>query len=133
MAAHNVTALEQATDQIRSGSADMAALYQSNLAGLMASSQVLIGSCQTMQGVVLAFLQSRAKEALAASKRLAECGSPQGAIEVQLDFTREALQAYADQFQTLGRITSAALDDCSRPLKRAAPGAARPAGASIAA
>ena len=81
-----------------------------------------------MQGVLLAFLQSRAKEALAAGQRLAECGSPQSALEIQLDFAREALQAYADQFHTLGRITSAALDDCSRPLKRAAPGAARPAG-----
>ena len=105
----------------------MAALCQGNLAALLASSQALIGGCQTMQGVLLAFLQSRAKEALAAGQRLAECGSPQSALEIQLDFAREALQAYADQFHTLGRITSEALDDCSRPLKRAAPGAARPA------
>ena len=129
MAADNVTALEQATDQVRAGSADVAALYRSNLAALLATSHVLIGSCQTMQGVVLAFLQSRAKEALAASRRLAECGSPQSAVEIQLDFAREALQAYADQFHTLGRITSAALDDCARPLARAA----RPGSASIAA
>jgi hypothetical protein len=133
MAADNVMALEQATDQVGPGSAEMAVLYQSNLAALLASSRILIGSCQTMQGVVLAFLQSRAKEALAAGQRLAECGSPQSALEIQLDFAREALQAYADQFHTLGRITSAALEDCSRPLKRAAHAAVRRGGASIAA
>jgi hypothetical protein len=133
MAADNVTALEQATDQARSGSDELTALYQSHLAALLASSQALIGGCQTVQGATLAFLQSRAKEALAAGQRVARCGSPQSALEIQLDYAREALQAYADQFHTLGRITSAALDDCSRPLTRAAAAAARPAGPSIAA
>jgi hypothetical protein len=118
MAADNVMLMEQATDQIRSHQADMTELSQSYVAALLASSQALIGSCQTVQGALLAFLQSRAKESLAAVKRLAECGSPQSALEVQLDFAGEALQAYADQFHTLGRIASAALNDCCQPLKR---------------
>jgi hypothetical protein len=118
MAADNVMSIEQIEDQARTGYADMTALYQSNLEALIASSQALIGSYQTMHAVLLAFLQSRAKEGLATSKRLAECGSPQSALEIQLDFTREALQAYADQFNTLGKITGEALNGCVMPLKR---------------
>lgn len=118
MAADNVMLIEQATEQARSDQVDVTGLYQSYLGALLASSQALIGSCQTAQGALLAFLQSRAKESLAAGQRLAECGSPQGALEIQLDFAGEALQAYADQVHTLGRIMSAALDDCCRPLQR---------------
>ena len=127
MAAENVMSMEQATEQMRSNQADMAELYQSYVGALLTSSQALIGSCQTVQGALLAFLQSRAKESLSAGKRLAECGSPQSALEIQLDFAGEALQAYADQFHTLGRIMATALDECSRPLGHTAH--AVPAGA----
>jgi hypothetical protein len=133
MAADNVMSMEQATDQVRTAQADTVALCQSSVAALLASSQVLTGSCQTMQGVLLAFLQSRAKEGLATGQRLAECGSPQNAVEVQLDFAREALQAYADQFHTLARIANAALTDCCRPMTRGADAAATRAGESVAA
>ena len=118
MAADNVMSIEQLQDQARTGYADVAALCKSNLDALMASSQALVGSSQAMHAVLLAFWQSRAKEGLAASKRLAECGSPLSALEIQLDFTREAVQAYADQFNTLGKITGEALNGCVMPLQR---------------
>jgi hypothetical protein len=118
MAADNVMSIEQMEAQARTGYADVAALCKGNLDALMASSQALIGGYQTMHAVLLAFLQSRAKEGLATSKRLAECGSPQSALEIQLDFAREALQAYADQFNTLGKVTREALNGCAVPLKR---------------
>ena len=133
MAADNVMLMEQAAEQVRSNEADMAELYQSYVGALLTSSQALIGSCQTMQGVLLAFLQSRAKESLSAGKRLAECGSPQSALEIQLDFAGEALQAYADQFHTLGRIMSTALDECCRPLRHTADAVAARADHNVAA
>lgn len=133
MAADNVMVMEQATDQMRSDQAEVAQLYQGYLGALLASGQAMVGSCQTVQGALLAFLQSRAKESLAAGQRLAECGSPQSALEIQLDFAGEALQAYADQVHTLGRIMSAALDDCCRPLQRAAGARAARAGHDAAA
>ena len=71
MAADNIMSIEQATEQMPSHQADLAALYQSYVGALLTSSQALIGSCQTMQGALLAFLQSRAKESLSAGKRLA--------------------------------------------------------------
>jgi hypothetical protein len=133
MAADNVTSIEQLEDQARTGYADMAAACKSNLDAMMASSQALVGSYQTMHGVLLAFLQSRAKEGLAASKRLAECGSPASALEIQLDFAREALQAYADQFNTLGKITGEALNGCVLPLGRRLEKAAERAADGVAA
>ena len=63
----------------------------------------MISGYQTMNAVLLAFMQSRAKEGLATGQRLAECSSPQSAVEIQLDFAREALQAYADHLTRLRR------------------------------
>ena len=133
MAADKVTSIEQMEDQARAGYADAAALYKSNLDALMASSHALIGSYQTMQATLLAFLQSRAKEALATGQRLAECGSPQNALEIQLDFAREAVQAYADQFNTLGKIAGEALNDSVTPIKRRLDAVSKRAADSIAA
>jgi hypothetical protein len=133
MAADNIMSIEQATEQMPSHQADLAALYQSYVGASLASSQALIGSCQTMQGALLAFLQSRAKESLSAGKRLAECGSPQSALEIQLDFAGEALQSYADQFHTLERIMRTALDECCRPLRRTADAVASGADRNVAA
>jgi hypothetical protein len=118
MAADNAMSIEPVEDQARTGHADVAGLCKNNVDAFMASSQALIGSCQTMHAVLLAFLQSRAKEGLAAGKRLTECGSPQSALEIQLDFAREALQAYADQFHTLGKIAGEALNGCAMPRNR---------------
>ena len=69
MAADNVMVMEQATDQMRSDQAEVAQLYQGYLGALLASGQAMVGSCQTVQGALLAFLQSRAKESLAAGQR----------------------------------------------------------------
>ena len=133
MAADNVMSIEQIEDRARTGYAEMTALYKSNLDALMASSQALVGSYQTMHAALLAFLQSRAKEGLATSQRLAECGSPLSALEIQLDFARETLQAYADQFSTLGKITGEALSGCVTPLKRRLDTVAERAADSVAA
>jgi hypothetical protein len=118
MAAENVTAIQQAQAEVRDGQADLAALYKGNLEAMMASSQALVGGCQTMTAALLAFLQSRAKETLAVSQRLAECGSPARAAEIQLDFAREAVQAYAGQLHHFGATARQILDDASQPFAR---------------
>jgi hypothetical protein len=120
MAADNVTSIEHQVDQARASYAEAAALYQDNVGALMASGQALMNSCQTMHGTLLAFVQSRAKETLAVSQRLAECGAPQNALEIQLDFARETLQAYVGQFAKCREIAGEALDACARPLQRRA-------------
>jgi hypothetical protein len=121
MAADNVTSMEQQVDQARAGLAEATSIYQDNLGALIASGQALVNSCQTMHGAALAFAQSRAKEALATGQRLAECGSPQNALEIQLEFAREALQAYADHFARVSTLTGDALKSCAQPLQRRAP------------
>jgi hypothetical protein len=121
MAAENVTSLQNAEDQMRQGYADMAALYQGNLEAFVASGQAWIGSLQAINAETLAFLQSRLKESLTTGKRLAECTSPEAAIEIQLEFARAALQSYADQCSRLGgRVMSAGF----APLERSAEAAA---------
>ena len=126
--ADNVTSIEQREHQLRAGYAEAATLYQDNLGALIASGQAMINSCQTMHGALLAFLQSRAKEGLAVSQRLAECGSPQNAVEIELDFAREAMQAYADQFARWSALAGEAFTACAQPFQRRAAALADPAG-----
>jgi hypothetical protein len=115
MTADNVTSIEQEA-QPDPSSAEAATLVQSGVGALIASGQALLNGGQTMHGALLAFLQSRAKESLAAGQRLAECRSPQDALAIQLDFARESLQAYADQFARLNELAAEALNASIQPL-----------------
>jgi hypothetical protein len=133
MAADNVMSIQQMEDQVRGGYADLAALYKGNVEALMASSQALIGGCQTMTGTLLAFMQSRAKEGLATGQRLAECGSPGHAAEIQLDFARATVQAYADQLNQLSGTLRQVLNDTCVPFERQDKTAAKKAADSVAA
>ena len=98
------------------------------MAALLGSGQALLHSGQAMHGAMLAFLQSRAKETLAAGQRMAECGSPQDALEIQLDFARESLQAYAVQFARLSELAGEALNASVRPGHDRAAASVRRAG-----
>jgi hypothetical protein len=109
MAADNVTSLQKAENQMRQGYAEMAALYKGNLEVFVASGQAVITSLQAINAETLAFLQSRIKESLTTSKRLAECTSPEAALEIQLEFAKAALQSYADQCSRLGELGSKAI------------------------
>jgi hypothetical protein len=109
MTADNVTSIEHEA-QPSANPAEAAALVQGGVAALLASGQAMLNGGQAMHGALLAFLQSRAKESLAASQRLAECGSPQDALVVQLDFASESLQAYTDQFATFSKLAADAFD-----------------------
>jgi hypothetical protein len=133
MAADNVMSIQQMEDQVRVGYADLAALYQGNLEALVASSQALFGGCQTVTATLLAFAQGRAKEGLATGKRLAECGSPANAAEIQLDFARTTLQAYADQLNQLGEMTRQLLSESFVPFERRIATVAKTAAENIAA
>ena len=115
MTADNVTSIEQEA-QPPANPAEAAELAKASVAALIASGQAMLSGGQAMHGALLAFMQSRAKESLAASQRLAECGSPQDVLAIQLDFTREALQAYADQFARLSGLAAEALNASVRPL-----------------
>ena len=115
MTAENVTSIEQEF-QPSANTAEAAALVQAGMGALIASGQAMLNGGQAMHGALLAFLQSRAKETLAASQRLAECGSPQDLLAIQLDFTRESLQAYADQFAKLSGLAAEALNASIQPL-----------------
>jgi hypothetical protein len=115
MTADNVTSIEP---EVHPGAApdEAAALIRSGMAALIASGQAMLNGSQAMHGALLAFLQSRAKESLAAGQRLAECDSPQDALAIQLDFARESLQAYADQFARLNELAAEALNASLHPL-----------------
>ena len=120
MADDNVTPLQKTEDQMRQGYADLAALYKSNLEAVMVSAQAVIGNLQAINGETLAFVQSRMKESLSTSKRLAECTSPEAAIEIQLEFAKAALQSYVDQYSKLGELGSRLVSDSFAPLKQTA-------------
>jgi hypothetical protein len=128
MTADKVTSIEQPEALASANHAEAAALVQGGAAALIASGQAMINGGQAMHGALLAFLQSRAKEGLAAGQRLAGCGSPQAALEIQLDFAREALQAYGDQFTRLNELAGEALDASLRPYHRRAAAPSDPAG-----
>jgi hypothetical protein len=116
MAIDNVTSKQGVEDKLRRGCADMTALCHGNLGAAVASSQAAICGAQEVNAVVLAFLQSRAKDGLAASQQLTSCHSPEAALEVQLDYFRAMLQAYTDELGRLQALTGKVLTDVVTPL-----------------
>jgi hypothetical protein len=96
-----------------------AANYTSDLNAFMFAGQALVDGCQAINAEMLAFWQSRLKDGLATGQRLLECGSPQGAVEIQLDYAKAALQAYLDQSTKVAGLLTHALTDSLMP-KRAA-------------
>ena len=102
------------------------ARYASDLNALMSAGQALIDGCQAINAEMLAFWQSRLKDGLATGQRLLECGSPQSALEIQLDYAKAALQAYLDQSTKIAGLLSHALTDSVTPKGSAqTPGGAK--------
>jgi hypothetical protein len=80
---------------------------------------------QQVSAEMLAFWQSRLKDAVATSRRLLECASAQDAWEIQLEYAQSGLQAYVDQSAKVAGLVAHTLTDSLLPN---APGAA-PGGA----
>jgi phasin family protein len=113
----NVTSIEQVGDQVRQGYTDLAAMYKGNFDAMMAAGQAMVSGVQTLNAEMLAFLQSRVKDGLATTQRLAECQSPQTAIELQLDYGKAMLQAYIDEFDKVTQLSGKVMTDAFTPLK----------------
>ena len=137
MASDNITSMQQAATSKREagfepgrGYADMTALCRVNLGAAVASSQAAVCGAQEITATLLAFLQSRAKDGLAASQQLAACDSPEALVEVQLECAKAMLQAYADEFERLHALAGRILADVLVPVRsRAMPAAAAMTGA----
>jgi hypothetical protein len=133
MATDNVTSFEQVEDNVRRGYADMATLYKRQIEALLGSTQAVMAGCQEISAVSLGFAQNRVKDGLDTIRRLAGCHSPESAIEIQLDFTKSAVQAYADQLTRLGEIAGQVMSDGIAPFKRHGRTTSERAGDSLAA
>jgi hypothetical protein len=112
MDAQHVTPIAQTAASIAQ---DEAARYTSALNTFMAAGPALIDGGQSINAEMLAFWQSRFKDSLATGQRLLECGSPQGALEIQLDYAEAALQAYFDQSTKVAALLTHALTDGLMP------------------
>jgi len=126
MASDNVTAMQEASSSrdaagpLRRGYGELAALQRGSIGAAMSSGQAAMCGVQEMTATLLAFLQSRAKDALAAGQQLAACRSPDAVLEVQLDYARAMLQAYTDEFGRLHALTGRILADVLVPVRRPA-------------
>jgi hypothetical protein len=121
MASDNITSIEEVAASTReleglSQGADMTALCRGSVGAAMASSQATICGLQEITAMLLAFLQSRAKDGLAASQQLAACRSPEAVIEVQLEYARAMLQTYTDEFGRLHALGGKILADVLVPV-----------------
>ena len=119
---------KQVTPVTPAGSAaaqDYAAGYTRDFNAFMSAGQMLLDGGQAINAEMLAFWQSRLKDGIATGQRLLECGSPQGALEIQLDYAKAALQAYLDQSARVAALLTRAWADSLMP-KGSAP---MPAGA----
>jgi hypothetical protein len=85
--------------------------YAGEVNALMFAGHALIDGCQAVNAEMLAFWQSRLKDGLATGRRLLECGSAEGAWEIQLDYAKAALQAYVDQSTKITGLVTHALTD----------------------
>ena len=89
---------EQVTPSTPSATAqDQPASYTGDVNALMFAGHALIGSSQQVSAEILAFWQSRLKDAVATGRRLLGCSSAEDAWEIQLEYAQAALQAYVDQ------------------------------------
>jgi hypothetical protein len=124
MASDNITSMQEAATSkrevesgLRRGYADVTALCRVNIGAAVASSQAAACGAQEITATLLAFLQSRAKDGLAAGQQLAACDSPEALIEVQLECAKAMLQAYADEFDRLHALTGKILADVLVPVR----------------
>jgi hypothetical protein len=107
---------------------EQAAKYTSELNAAMSAGQALLDGCQAIHAEMLAFWQSRLKDGLATGQRLLESGSPQSALEIQLDYAKAALQAYTDQSTKIaGLLTHAWTDSLTPKAAAQKPGGAKSA------
>jgi hypothetical protein len=125
MASDNITSMPEvatsppaAEPGLQRGYADMTALCRGNLGAAMAASQAAICGAQEIAATLLAFLQSRAKDSLAAGQQLAACRSPEAVVEVQLECAKATLHAYTDEFGRLHALTGRILADVLVPGRR---------------
>jgi hypothetical protein len=100
---------------------DQAAIYADGFHILVAAGHALVDGCQTVSAEMLAFWQSRLKDGLATGQRLLRCDSPEGALEIQLDYAKAALHAYLDQSAKIGSLMSRSLTQCLPPAKPSSP------------
>jgi hypothetical protein len=94
---------------------DQAALYAAGFNGLVSAGHAVIDSCHAVSMEMLAFWQSRLKENIATGQRLLTCDSAEGALEVQLDYAKAAIQAYVDQSAKFGDLVSRSLARVGEP------------------
>jgi hypothetical protein len=82
----------------------------------------LIAGAQQVSAEMLAFWQSRLKDAVATGRRLLECSSAADAWEIQLEYVQAALQAQVDQSTKIAGLLTRSLTDSLLPIApRAAP------------
>jgi phasin family protein len=116
MAADNVMSIEQVEAKWRQSYADFSSLYKGNMDAMVAASQAAISGYQSLSAEMLAFLQSRMKTGLETSQKLASCGSPESMIEIQVEYTRAAYAAYAEEVKKLSELSGKILTDAVAPL-----------------
>jgi hypothetical protein len=75
----------------------------------------MIEGGQQVSAEMLAFWQSRLKDAVATGRRLLQCASAQDAWEIQLEYARSALQAYVDQSAKVAGLVVHTLTDSLLP------------------
>jgi hypothetical protein len=118
MPSDNITSLLETAEAVPGrGDADMMALCRHSIGAAMASSQAAVCGVQEVTLTLLAFLQSRAKDSLAASQQLAACRSPEALVEVQLEYLKAMLQAYTDEFGRLHGLAGSILTDVVVPAQ----------------
>jgi hypothetical protein len=128
MVSDNITSIQEAAmppqeagPGLRQEYAEMTALCRGNLRAAMAASQAAICGAQEITATLLAFLQSRAKDTLAAGQQLAACRSPEAVIEVQLEYAKAMLHAYTDEFGRLHALSGRILADVLVPVPSRTP------------
>jgi hypothetical protein len=90
---------------------DTGAVHSFRLTG-----HALIEDGQQVSAEILAFWQSRLKDAVATGRRLLECTSAQDAWEIQLEYAQSAIQAYVDQSTKVTSLVTHTLTDTLLPM-----------------
>jgi phasin family protein len=109
-------AFKSGFEKIKASSGVMAEHSKANLEAIMTASKINMKSLEEAGAIATAHARTVSEKTSTAIKTLASAKSLQEAVEVQVDFTRSALDNYIADFSKIADVFLGAMKDSAKPI-----------------
>lgn len=110
------TAFKSGFEKFQIAGSSLAEHNKANLEALMTVSKINVKSLEDAGSIASAHVKTASEKASAAIKTLTASKSIQEAVEVQADFTRDALDSYIADFNKIADVFLGAMKASSKPI-----------------